>query len=53
MFEGVAKLVSNYNEETFPFWWQNHNNKFKGYFNIEWTYIKDINYKHFEGLYNI
>lgn len=53
MFEGVARLKSAYHEETFPFWWENHTLKFKGYFEIEWVYIKDINNKHFSGLYNI
>ena len=52
MFEGVAKLVSGYYDDTFPFWWQNHTLKFKGYFLIEWIYIKDINNKHFNDLYN-
>jgi len=53
MFEGVARLVSDYYEETFPFWWENHSLKFKGFFFIEWVYIKDVNYKHFDGLYNM
>lgn len=53
MFEGVARLVSDYYEETFPFWWENHSLKFKGFFFIEWIYIKDVNYKHFDGLYNM
>lgn len=53
MFEGVARLKSGYHEETFPFWWENHTLKFKGYFELEWVYIKDINNKHFAGLYNI
>lgn len=52
MFEGVARLKSGYHEETFPFWWENHTLKFKGYFEIEWVYLKDINNKYFGGLYN-
>ena len=52
MFEGVALLKSGYHEETFPFWWENHTLKFKGYFQIEWIYIKDVNNKHFHNLYN-
>ena len=52
MFEGVARLKSGYHEETFPFWWENHTLKFKGYFELEWVYIKDINSKHVAGLYN-
>jgi hypothetical protein len=51
-FEGVARLASSYNEETFPYWWENQHGKFKGHFDIEWIYIKDINYRHFEGLKN-
>lgn len=53
MFEGVARLKSGYHEETFPFWWENHTLKFKGYFELEWIYIKDVNNKHFSGLYNM
>lgn len=53
MFEGVARLKSGYHEETFPFWWENHTLKFKGYFELEWIYIKDVNNKHFEGLTNL
>lgn len=52
MFEGVARLKSGYHEETFPFWWENHTLKFKGYFELEWVYIKDVNNKHFNSLYN-
>lgn len=52
-FEGVARLVSGYHEETFPFWWENQHGKFKGHFDIEWLYIKDITYRHFEGLKNL
>jgi len=52
MFEGIARLRSGYHEETFPFWWENHTLKFKGYFKIEWIFIKDVNNKHFAGLYN-
>jgi hypothetical protein len=48
----VARLASGYNEETFPFWWENQNGKFKGHFEIEWIYVKDITYKHFNGLKN-
>jgi hypothetical protein len=53
MFEGVARLASEYYQESFPFWWENQSLKFKGFFIIEWIYIKDINYKHFDGLYNV
>lgn len=53
MFEGVARLKSGYYEQTFPFWWENHTLKFKGYFEIEWVYIKDVNNKYFGGLYNM
>lgn len=51
-FEGVARLISGYHEETFPFWWENQHGKFKGHFELEWIYIKDITYKHFDGLVN-
>ena len=51
-FEGVARLASGYHEETFPFWWENQHGKFKGHFDIEWLYIKDLTYRHFEGLKN-
>jgi hypothetical protein len=52
MFSGVARLASNYEEDTFPYWWENHTLKFKGHFKIEWIYIKDINNKHFINLEN-
>lgn len=52
MFEGVARLASGMYDETFPFWWENHTLKFKGVFKIEWVYLKDVNYKHFDGLTN-
>jgi hypothetical protein len=51
-FEGVARLISGYHEETFPFWWENQHGKFKGHFELEWIYIKDITYKHFDGILN-
>ena len=51
-FQGVARLASGYHEETFPFWWENQHGKFKGHFDIEWLYIKDITYRYFEGLRN-
>jgi hypothetical protein len=53
MFEGVARLISGMNEDTFPFWWDDHALKFKCFFQIEWMYIKDVNYKHFSGLVNL
>jgi len=53
MFEGVARLVSGYHEESFPLWWENQSLKFKGFFCIEWLYIKDVNYKHLKGLYSL
>ena len=34
MFEGVARLTSGINEETFPYWWEDHSLKFKGFFRI-------------------
>lgn len=52
MFEGVARLTSGFYDQTFPYWWENHTLKFKGIFKIEWVYLKDVNYKHFEGLKN-
>ena len=52
MFEGVAKLSSGMHEQTFPYWWENHTLKFKGFFKIEWVYLKDVNYKHFDQLFN-
>lgn len=53
MFEAVARLNSNFIEDTFPYWWDDFSMKFKGYFKIEWVYIKDVAYKYFDGLYNI
>lgn len=52
MFEGVAKLVSNLIEDTFPYWWEDFTHKFKDYFKIQWVYIKDVNFYHFDKLYN-
>lgn len=52
MFEGVARLKSGFHEETFPFWWENQSLKFKGYFELEWVFIKDVNNRHFAGLIN-
>lgn len=52
MFEGVAKLSSGLIEDTFPYWWDDFSHKFKDYFKIEWVYIKDVNFYHFERLYN-
>lgn len=49
-FVGVARMKSNLKEETFPYWW--HNTKWKGHFEIEWLFIKDVTYKNFENLNN-
>ena len=53
MFEGVARLTSGINEDLFPYWWDDFNHKFRDYFHVEWLYIKDVNYNHFEGLVNV
>lgn len=52
MFEGVARLTSGFTEENFPFWWDDFSMKFKGCFKLEWVYLKDVNLRHFDGLYN-
>lgn len=49
----MAKLTSGLVEENFPYWWDDFNMKFKGFFKIEWVYLKDVNFKHLEGLYNL
>jgi len=48
----VARLASGHFDETFPFWWENQHGKFKGHFEVEWIYVKDIGYRHFDGLKN-
>lgn len=42
MFTGVARLASYHKEISFPYWWADYYNRFKGHFDIEWIYIKDI-----------
>ena len=50
MFEGVARLISGLREDVFPYWWDDFSHKFRNYFHIEWLYIKDVNYHHFDGI---
>ncbi|KAM3140207.1 hypothetical protein pb186bvf_007760 [Paramecium bursaria] len=49
-FVGVAKLSSGYKEESFQYWWEIK--KWKGHFDVQWLYVKDIINKHFEQLKN-
>ncbi|CAD8141602.1 unnamed protein product [Paramecium pentaurelia] len=49
-FVGVAKLTSGYKEESFQYWWEIK--KWKGHFNVQWLYVKDVPNKHFEHLRN-
>ncbi|CAD8044722.1 unnamed protein product [Paramecium primaurelia] len=49
-FVGVAKLTSGYKDESFQYWWEIK--KWKGHFNVQWLYVKDVPNKHFEHLKN-
>lgn len=40
----ISKLI----DKQFAYWWQSH--KWKGQFNIEWLFIKDVSYKYFETI---
>ena len=49
-FVGVAKLVSDLQDESFPYWWQLK--KWKGHFKVQWVQVKDIPNKHLEQFLN-
>lgn len=46
----MAKVASDFNEETFPYWFQS--GKWRGHFKIEWQFIKDISKRHFDNFKN-
>ncbi|KRX03029.1 hypothetical protein PPERSA_08104 [Pseudocohnilembus persalinus] len=49
-FVGIAKLKSGLQDKNFAFWWQH--SKWRGCFDVEWVFVKDIVYKQFENLVN-